>query len=314
MTVPESQARDVVVQQVHCRRCGYSLYGLRADGVCPECGLETWQTILHTVDPAASKLPRLHNPAAVGDGLLWLLGCLLLLTGLLALRPLAAWLDALDERGLRSLSGWVPAELGLLAPLLALAALWGLRRMAPAHQADDGERVWRNLWLIGVGLVGGAVGLAVLAVVELVVDRGPLPAIVRLALTVPALVGLIGLGGLLRDIGLRSREYRTARGGRQGTLAMVGALAGVAIGGLLRVLGHALADERQVITLGRQVIGVRRVLVTAGTVVATISVLMLVIGLAYLTVNVWWIRRALRRPSPRLGEILGTERPGSQTR
>src|SRR5438477_2160642 len=67
-----------VITPIHCRQCGYYLRGLRADSRCPECGLEIWQSVLHTVDPAASRLPMLRNPRAVGDGIFVLTMCMLL--------------------------------------------------------------------------------------------------------------------------------------------------------------------------------------------------------------------------------------------
>ena len=82
-------ARGVVGSPVHCRQCGYNLYGLQVDRMCPECGLEIWETILHTVDPAASRLPRLHNPTAVGNALLWLVICMVVGALLVVARPIA---------------------------------------------------------------------------------------------------------------------------------------------------------------------------------------------------------------------------------
>ncbi len=73
---------------------------------------------------------------------------------------------------------------------------------------------------------------------------------------------------------------------------MIGALAGVVLGELLG-MGPAMSSR----TGGG-------LLATIGMVVTWISTLMLLIGLAYLVVNGWWIRRALCRPPPALDEIL----------
>ena len=76
------------------------------------------------------------------------------------------------------------------------------------------------------------------------------------------------------------------------------------------VLGETLADDLGVV-LG-ELMGMGSAmssrawggLATMGMVVTWISTLMLLIGLAYLVVNGWWIRRALCRPPPVLDEIL----------
>ena len=72
---------------------------------------------------------------------------------------------------------------------------------------------------------------------------------------------------------------------------MIGALAGVVLGELMG-MGSAMSSRAG------------GGLATMGMVVTWISTLMLLIGLAYLVVNGWWIRRALCRPPPALDEIL----------
>jgi threonine/homoserine/homoserine lactone efflux protein len=250
---------------VHCRQCGYNLYGLRAGGACPECGLEVWETILHTVDPAASRLPKLHNPAAVGNALLWLIVCMVVGAVLLIARPIALGIDALDESGLRNLAAWTPGFLPLAASLLALAGLWSVWQLAPPRGEEPSGAVCRDVWLLGAGLVPGV-----------------------------AVVGLAGLRGVLETIGLRSRLYRTARTGRQGIQGMVAAILGTALGHAVHLIAAAAGGLRYLETLG--------------TVIVIVSVLMLVVGLVYLVVNAWWIRRALHCPPPAMDEILkGTD-------
>ncbi len=283
---PTSLARHVVSAEIHCRRCGYNLYGLAAGGVCPECGLETWETILHTVDPASSRLPRLRDPAGVGDALLALSVCLL--TGALALsaRPAVAWIARLDLRDpgrwLRGLADWAP----YVAALSAFGGLLAVRRLARPPADEPAVRVRRDLVLTGSGLLGAGVLLGVLATLEALGISETLVTALYLLLAVPGVVGLVGLGGLLEEVGRRSREYRTARGGRQGVHAMIAALVCLAVGRALEL--PPLNWRVQVI----------------GATVSSIGALMLLIGLAYLVVNAMWIRRSLRRPPPRLEEIL----------
>ncbi len=288
--VPPALAHDEVISPVHCRRCGYNLYGLRADGQCPECGLETWESVLHTVDPAASRLPRLRDPAGVGNALLSLTVFLLIGAAVLATRPLAGWVEKLDRTGRWALAAHVPAEFTFLAAAAAVGALWSLRGLAPARGISEQGAVWRDIWLLAGALAVGAVAATVAVRLEVVGPSSRAATVLRLSLAAPAVIGLLGLQGILEVIGLRSREYRTARGGRQGITAMVAATMGVAAGGLMRLIG-----------LSRSWGG----LATLGAVIGLISTLMLLIGLTYLVVNVWWIRRSLHRPPPELSEILG---------
>ncbi len=277
----------VVLVPLYCRGCGYNLFGLPSTNRCPECGLDAWQSILHTVDPAASKLPVLEHPRAVGDALLWLIACMAGSALVPALRPLARWLDALDERGLRDLSSWVPAYLYAAGGIIAVAGLIWARRLAMAFPANGSLR---DNALLGGGL--GAWGALLFAASFL--DRAAPPWVISVILVAAAAAGtaaLIGLSGMLRLIGLRSREYRTARGGRQGIQAMVAALAVIAAGHGGRAAALATGHPR----LG--------LLASTASSIATV---MVVIGLFYLLVNAVWIRHALRCPPPRLDQVLGT--------
>lgn len=276
---------QTVAVPVHCRRCGYNLFGLRADGSCPECGLATWESILHTVDPAASSLPRLGNPAAIGNALLWLMACLTLSALMLVLRPLALWLDGLVGTGLPTFSSWVPVQLSLLAAIVGLAAMRSLFWMAPPAGSTEPGPVWRDIWLMGCGLGAWSVVVIAAASLKLTGVTGTLIDVLRLLMAGTAIVALVGLRGILGLIGRRSREYRTARGGRQSITAMIAAIVGLGAGQALQLPGAAT-------------------LATLGTVVTAISSLMLLIGLAYLVVNAWWIREALCSPPPGWGEVL----------
>lgn len=311
MTTPAAPGgdREIVAAPVHCRRCGYNLFGLRADGVCPECGLETWASIVHTVDPSASRLPRLRNPDAIGNALLWLMTCFALAALLLVLRPLAVRLDALDRSGLRNLAAWTPHQLSLLAGIVVLAALRGLFWLVPHTSSDSTGPVWRDIWLLGCGLGAWSVLAISAATLELMGVAGGLIGALQMAMAAAAIVALLGLRGILGLIGMRSREYRTARGGRQSIQAMIAAIVGLAVGQALHLMAPAASAPRGLHTLG--------------TVLTGISVLMLLIGLSYLVVNAWWIRRSLRSPAPGWEQILrdatpppghaAAEEPGSPT-
>jgi hypothetical protein len=294
-----SAARGVVASPVHCRWCGYNLYGLRADGSCPECGREIWETILQTVDPAARRLPELHNPAAVGNALVWLILCMVVVAVLLVVRPVAVGIDAMDRSGLRNLEAWTPVGLSFAAGLVALAGLWSVWQLAPPRAERPGDAAWRYVRLLGCGLFCWAVLMMAAASVEMSFAPRWVVTALRLMLAGAAILALMGLRGVLEVIGLRSRQYRTARGGRQGIQAMIAAMLGNAFGHAIHLLA-SLAGEA-------------RFLATLGTVVIVISTLMLVIGLVYLVVNALWIRRSLRFPPPAWDQILRQERKGDRS-
>jgi hypothetical protein len=288
---PQSLAGAVVCSPLHCRGCGYNLYGLSAEGRCPECGLEIWETVLHTVDPAASRLPKLRNPRAVGNGLFWLTLSLFVAALILVARPVARRLDTLDPTGLRDISAWIPPYLALVAGVVVLAGLRAVGSFAPPKGQPLYGSIGRDIRL----LVAGMIVWVLLISIQVGLEYKAVPAwglsLARIGAVFGAMVGLFGLDGILRAIGQRSREFRTARGGRQGVLAMIGALAGVVFG---EAMGMGLAISSRA----------GGGLATMGMVVTSISTLMLLIGLAYLVVNGWWIRRALCRPPPALDEIL----------
>lgn len=290
-----NQPRDlggaVVRAELHCRGCGYNLYALSAESRCPECGLEIWETVLHTVDPAASRLPKMRNPRAVGNGLFWVILSLLAGAIILVARPVALRLDALDPTGVRNISALAPPSIAIVAGAVVLVGLLAARRFAPAKGHHPGGAVLRDIRL----LVAGMIAWALLVMIQPGLQRFAVPSwglsLTHIAAALGAMVGLFGLDGILQAIGQRSRAFRTARGGRQGVMAMIGALGGVALGELMGLPASVTGAT-----------GTR--LATLGLVMTWISTLMLLIGLAYLVVNGWWIRRALCSPPPALANIL----------
>ncbi|MEE8130631.1 MAG: hypothetical protein V3T48_10100, partial [Vicinamibacterales bacterium] len=228
----------IVQTPIYCRRCGYNLYALSADGPCPECGLAAWESILHTVDPAASRLPRIRNPGVVGDALLWLMILLATAAILLVVRPVATLFDAMDPSGVRSLAGWTPAWLSLVAGFAGLAALIWVRRLAPPAGEESSRGVWRDVRWLGFGLAAWSVLVIVAGMMQMQVVAASGWAVMAMWLAVAGVgvIPLLGLRGIFRTIGLRSREYRTASGGRQGIRAMVAATIGAAVGQIVRLL------------------------------------------------------------------------------
>lgn len=294
--VPRQWAQTVVSDNLHCRQCGYDLRGLRADSRCPECGLEIWSSVLSTVDPDASRLPTLRNPRAVGNSLLVLTTCMLVGMLLLISPSIAQVIDAWDPPALLTWSTrLLSLNLGWSIGLCGIG-LWALVLLAPPRGSEPHGPVWTDIGRIALGYTGW------LAIAALWAQRyGSLPLYVErqkmalhVAAAVFATIGLIGLRGVFGIIGQRSREYRRSKGGRQSLeLIIVAVLAGL-IGALVR---HVSRLDWFPGTW-------RYAAVNIGRVVMWTSNLMILIGLSYMVVNAWWIRRSLRRPPPPLDQVL----------
>jgi hypothetical protein len=290
----------VVVGNVKCRRCSYNLRGLIASGKCPECATPVWDSVQATVDQELLHLPTLKHPKLVGDGLfLFVLGVMLSVL-LFAAYPMAQRLDAWDPSGLRQYSDWLPARAWLWQVVLGLVSLAGVILMAPRRGSGNAATSWRDirLSLLGMALWWGASiwadcsqanSIAVWR--QLAQDYSPL---VNMA---GAWLMLWGLRGILNDIGQRSRAYRTSESGRQSTTAMLATLGAMVIGRALQVIAGAMPHMPRGIDW-RELIG------RIGTTLVWVGGVMLMIGLAYLMMNAWWIRRALYKPSPWYGQLL----------
>lgn len=293
---PRPLAAAVVRRGVECRNCRYDLRGIRADGRCPECGLAVWESIRAAVDPKAAALPQLRNPAAVGDGLLWLMVCILIAALLVMARPVALALETLDPRGAGSLSRLAPPELRAWSGLVALAGLYGVWLMLPPRGQEPGSRVRRDLArvAIGAGLWSAGLGVEQLLRSGAMLRHGGMMLFGHAIAAAAATVVFLGIDGILRAIGERSRQYRTSHGGRQSIQAMLAAVAVGLVGDTLRTLALEGLVHRNLRVWGRNIMW--------------IALIMLVIGMVYLVVNAWWIRRSLRRPPPLIADILAIDR------
>jgi len=283
------------MDSLHCRQCGYDLRGLQADGRCPECGLEIWTSVLSTVDPDASRLPSLRNPPAVGNAIL-ILTIMMLLGMLLTIGPSVAHvIDSRNPSGLAAWSGRIPRLSWPVCALLGIVGLSALWLLAPPRGSEPHGTVWNDIWRIAIGYIGW------LAIASLWQQwHGPSPRVdeaqrlvMHLAMAMFATIGLIGLRGAFEVIGHRSREYRRSQGGRQ-SLELI--IAAIAVGVLAAALKYLSVDAIPA--------NWRDNARTIGQIVLWISNFMVLIGLAYLVVNAWWIRRSLHRPPPPLDQIL----------
>jgi hypothetical protein len=249
-----------------------------------------WESILHTVDPDASRLPRIRNPRAVGTALVMLTVCMFLGTLMLVAHPIAQWVDSWIGDTTWHVVDWVPPSLSWASWLIALGGLWAVWLLKPPRGKELGVTVWLDIWLISVGWIGWAV-CATLWGDSMQRGMGARRLfLMQLCTSMTAVVGLMGLRGVLGIVGKRSREYRRSRGGRQGVEAIIGAIAGAMLGTALQHLAHDGVLPRGWDYIGR--------------VVLWICTFMILIGLGYLMVNAWWIRSALRKPPPPMDQVL----------
>lgn len=266
-----------------CSGCGYDLRGLGLEGRCPECGRPVMRSVLDVVDPAASLFPVVRRPRLVGDVLVLVVGLILLavaadatLRGIGVARGAARWPSVSAT--------WLPGVAALLAVLPALL-------LAPPRGNEEAIR--RAVHRLALGLAGWGAGLALGGWAARRGGGAAELAIVGLGLRWGALIiALFALRQVVQVAGERSRQFRTARGGRQRIRDLVFAAAAGGIGeavlvGAGMVAGPA-ADAAGLL----------------GAALLLVSQFMLVVGFVYLLVNVGWIRRALRKPPPTLAELL----------
>lgn len=290
--VPPHWAQAVVSESLICRKCGYDLRGLSANGRCPECGMDIWTSVVFTVDPVSSRLKTLRNPRAVGNGLALLTLCMLVGTGLMFAPSASTMLGLRDHPWIRLIRfDWSHAA------VIGALGLWGLWFLKPPRQSEPEAAVWVDLGKIALGLVGWVVFAAWFGqyadpngVTEL---RERL--VLRLASASFATVGLIGLRGVLEVIGQRSRAYRESRGGTQKVGLIVAAVVAAMVAALIR---HIVGNYNLVIG------DLKQWVIMLSSVVLWSSLFMVAVGLTYLFVNTWWIRRSLVRPAPPLDQVL----------
>ncbi len=261
--------------------------------------MEIWTSVLHTVDPAASRLPSIRNPSAVGNAILWLTLCMLTGTLLLVAPGLAAAIDKLDPQGVRNLQATMPSLAWPYAFVLLAVGLLATGKLAPPRGREPHGAVWTDIWRIAIGLTGWL--LLSCASSEYMTSGTTTGMRQRLLLSMAsaafAIFGLIGLRGVFGIIGHRSREYRRSKGGRQ-SLELI--MVAIACGQLTAIVQHAAHES----ILPADWIYPTQ---TISTMLMGTCNFMVVIGLAYLVGNAIWIRRALRRPPPPIDQVLVPE-------
>ncbi|MEY4116790.1 MAG: hypothetical protein RLZZ116_118 [Planctomycetota bacterium] len=264
--------------QIACTKCGYDLEGLEAQAKCPECAQDIMVTLAARLDPATESLARTRALVRVAWGVYLacigsVLGCAVAAPPILgfALDSVAvpAWL-APGLRGAQSIAPFI-AVAGTLAGLIGLVFVlpWERRRA-----------MLRARVIGGAGFAGwGAIALMTPGFDAALGTLGAIAAVVA------------ALTPLLRELVPYSRMYRSARHATQTTRDLVIA-AGVTLGagGLALFLARTEPGNREVILLA--------------TVGAYGSAMFLMVGLCYRLANVHWALRSVRRPPPKVDEVL----------
>ncbi len=322
---PEALHGRRIARSFECVGCAYDLQGLEAMGVCPECGTRIRRSILGTIDPTVHSLPEIQKPGSVATGLrffTWSMAVsfLCLILGSILQHQTIEWNDVIPvqpDTWPRSVHTLVTIGnmLYFIGLAMAVPAVFGVVWMNPLTASQESTRALRMLarllfgcllWMAGMLLLFDRLpGTAfdVLAREALESRIGTSVLVEQLLLTLSPLVGgcivLLGLRSFFGELGRRSREFRTATTKRQKVIDVLIASAIWCVGTVLQLIGA---------------INKQPTLVTLGTVVRFIAGLLVVIGIAYLVMNLLWIARALSKPPPRLTTLLtpqgGSGRPG----
>lgn len=299
---PPSNLERELAGDLPCVVCRYNLRGVSIRSVCPECGTAVRATILAVVDPHASELQPIRRPLLVVAGLLVWSGAALVGTVACWLPHVAAAWNMLASAG----RGQVVLESRDIARAVAACVLVsGLGAIALVRPH--------------AGLRRSSVGLAALAVLAYIplawvvatIDAGstgaaasyvrawtPDPERTRLRLVMGGLIVLIALGlrPNARVLVARSLALRSGRVDRQTLLALavaaMVAAAGDAVALLSRQAGGGAGGKVEMLRLGAIA------LIAMGSALLTL-------GLAGAMVDCWRIGRAILRPGPTLGEVLG---------
>lgn len=312
---PETLRGRRIARSFDCVGCAYDLQGLDAMGACPECGTSIRRSILGSIDPTVHSLPEIRKPGSVAWGLrlfTWSMAIsfLCLLVGSVLQHQSIEWNDLLrmqPETWPRSVHAMVTIGnvLHFIGLAVAMTAVIGVVCMLPLTESQASTRSLRMLarlffgcllWMATLLLLfdrlpGAAFG--VLAREALESRVAPSVLVEQLVLTLSPLVGggivLFGVRSFFGELGRRSREFRTATTKRQKVVDVLIASAIWCLGVVLQLIGA---------------INKQPTLVTLGTVVRFIAGLLVVIGIAYLVMNLLWIARSLAAPPPRLTTLL----------
>lgn len=272
---------STIRRQLPCAKCGYDLEGLSPKANCPECGLDIYSTLARRLDPAAEALERSTELARVA----WWIYLASLGSVLATAIVLAPVVDAV--RAAPGLPRWVVPGLDGVRAVAPAAALLGATvglvatlGILPWRSASGRKGLPRARYLGGAGFLIWAFAAALPPTFEA---------------CVLATAGAAAVAGsatpLLRQLVPHSRLFQTARHATQNTRELVISAALAGSSGILTLL---LARDR----------GEAGGYAVYAAIVAAASAMLLMVGFGYRLVNAHWILQSVRRPPPRVDEIV----------
>ncbi|MBC8421649.1 hypothetical protein H8D99_00780 [bacterium] len=286
--IADDLSNMIVALTLQCAHCGYDLRGLSADGDCPECGEPIRLTIIETIDPASRRLTPILNPRIVGNSIsgvvtAFFFSILLAVTALLINSPAA--LPVPFELRTFPTSSFVWGAVG--TGLLALLSLCPMMRMC---QRKELVGCRAGILLTLSGLVIWCLSLLSENIFSNLSKSEYSTFAMLINYVFPVIsVGLVftGFRKLIPRLGQRSRAFRQAQGSRQRMNDLLVTL-------VVFIVGQTLLAISSVDTN----------LAFLGLVLVVVSASFILIGLAYVMRNTFWIRNALVMPPPALDELL----------
>lgn len=258
-----------------CTKCGYDLEGLAATGNCPECGTAIVDSLTARLDPETRQFDDMPNPRRVAATVLF--GALGALGG--AGIFLAIVFERLSELSeFPALATLAPAfrSVAFLANILGLIAFLAVlpwRREARFVRAKALGVAGFTAWLLASFESAQSVATATYT-------------------AIPTMLVLFAIAPLLRALAPRSRAYRNARATAQrveGLLLSTGIAGGTSATALLIRESPGGESAETLLSL-----------------LAVAAAGLTVIGLAYLSLNAFWLVRASFQPLLTVEETFGT--------
>ncbi len=277
-----------VVLSMPCRRCGYELKELEADGDCPECGEPIRLTIIEVVDPTSRRLQPIHKPKTVGNliagvVLFYFVAIVIAVLALVSRAPESLPIPS----ALRSISTISFVWTSALISIIALTCLIPMMRMCQRQEIAGCRKgivmTFSGLWFWAISM-----GINAWMLLNIKIQSSEVAMLIDTCLPVVS-AGLVfsGFRHLIPRLGQRSRAFRQAQGSRQRMNDLLAALIVIIIGRTFL----AVSDSDSNLAL-------------LGLIIMVMSLSLIVIGLGYLLRNVIWIRNALITPPPALIDLL----------